>query len=193
MKDQLAKTKINLTIVSAIFVLLILGCQSSGGELLPLGGEGIEISTSRFENDTAVINDNGLIIKLYGDWDGRANVRVIFENNSGKEATINFEESKISDSQGENIPIDSVAEDDGTAVKTLNEKSFKMAADKKRKFLIGFPLNLSSSLAAEPERIITVSLAVKPDSTMNELRQYKFEFKGIPDKDLSGKADPEDW
>ena len=193
MKRQLTKTKSNLIIVGAIFVLLILGCQSSGGELLPLSGEGIEITTSRFENDTAVINDNGLIIKLYGDWDGRANVRVVVINNSGKETTINFAESKILDSQGDNIQIDSVAEDNGAAVKTLDNKSQNLAANKKSKFLIGFPLNLSSSLATEPERIITVSLAVKPDSTMKELRQYNFEFKGIPDKDLSGKADPENW
>lgn len=160
---------------------------------MPIGGEGIEIASSRFENDTAVINDNDLKIKLYGSWDGRANVRIIIENNSPNSIKVNFNEFIILDNKGSGENIDSISEDKGDAIKEIGNKQYSVAPTGKNKFLIGFPLNLMSSLYEEPPRIVSVVLAIEVNSKTKELRKYKVDFKGIQKKDLSGKSDPKDW
>jgi hypothetical protein len=181
-----------LSVVIIFFLFMLSGCQPEGGELLPIGGEGVEIATSRFENDTAVINDDGLKMKLYGSWDGRAKVKIIIENNSSNSIKIDFKSSNILDSKGENIKIESVYEDKGNAINTINDGQFTAAASGKQKLVIGFPLNLSSSLNEESPRIIAVVLAVKRNPKIEELRQYKIAFRGIGKKDESEIMEPKE-
>ena len=186
------QSKINLAIVASLFLLIVLGCQPEGGELLPVSGEGLEISTSRFDNDTAVINDSGLKIKLYGGWDGRANIRMVVENSSPNSIKINFNEFTVLDSKGKAENIDSISEVRDNMAKEIGDKQYSIAPTEKHKFLIGFPLNLMSSLDDEPPRIISVILAIEVNPKTKELRKYKVEFKGIEKKDLSGRSDPSD-
>lgn len=193
MKRKLFDSKVNLSIIASLFFLMILGCESAGGELLPIGGDGVEIASSRFENDTAQINDNGVRMKLYGGWDGRAKIRVVIENNSENSIKVDFKQSTILDSKGENQSIDSVYEDKGDAINQIKDKEFSVAANGKHKLVIGFPLYLMNSLDEEPPRIISIVLGVETNFKTKELRKYKFDFKGIQKRDLSGKSDPSDW
>jgi len=173
------------SVVVLIFLFILSGCQPEGGELLPIGGAGVETATSRFENDTAVINDDGLKMKLYGSWDGRAKIRIIVENSSGSNIKIDFKSSTILDNKGENIKIETVYEDKGNAITQINDDQFSVGGGGKHKLVIGFPLNFPSSLNEESPRIISVVLAVKRNAKTEELRQYKIDFKGIAKKDES--------
>jgi hypothetical protein len=193
MREKIFDSKINLVIVASLFLLMILGCQPPGGELLPIGGEGIEIATSRFENDTAVISENGVKMKFYGSWDGRANIRMVVENSTPNSIKINFNEFAILDSKGKGENIDLISEVRNNAAKEISNKQYLIAPAGKHKFLIGFPLNLMSSLDEEPPQIISVLLAIEVNSKTKELRKYKVDFKGIRKKDLSGRSDPTDW
>lgn len=56
MKLRFFSYKIDLLAIFLLFFVLILGCQPSGGELLPIGDNGVQITSSRFENDTVVIS-----------------------------------------------------------------------------------------------------------------------------------------
>ncbi len=189
MKKQLTNSKLNLAIVISLFFIMVLGCQPEGGELLPIQSENIQISSSRFENDTAVVEDKNLKITLYGTWDGRAEVRAIIENTGGDNVTIDFNSSKILDSNGEDIKIDSVDEDNGTSLNQIKDRVYSISAKKKRKLIIGFPLYFSSE-TDKNSRIISIVLAVSTNSKTKEMRFFKIDFKGIGRKDNSGKSDP---
>lgn len=130
MSKRLSNYKLNLAIIASLFFTLVLGCQPEGGELLPINNEGLEITSSRFENDTAVINDNGFEIKVFGSWDGRAKVRVIIENNSGNSVRFDFNKSIVLDSRGEKINIDSIYEDKNSAIEQISDGQFAVAKAK---------------------------------------------------------------
>ena len=68
MKKQAFQAK---TIAASFLFFFVLGCQPSGGELLPLPNDGTTLTTSRFENDTAEIVQENIAVKLYGNWDGQ--------------------------------------------------------------------------------------------------------------------------
>lgn len=185
------RSKLNLAGIAFVLLLMVLGCQPEGGELLPISGENIEIATSRFENDTAIISDNKLKIKLYGSWDGRANVRMIFENNDSSSVKVKLNEFIVSDSKGGNIKIDSFAEEKDKVVKKLEEKELVVAPSEKRKMLVGFPLNMMDSMNEDLPRVISVIVVVENSSKPAELKKYKFDFKGIEKRTSDGNSDPE--
>ena len=190
MKQKL-KTKTNSVIIVAVFSLLILGCQPESGELLPVNNSGMEIASSRFESDTAVINDDGLKLKVFGSWDGRAKVRVFLENNSGNDIKLNFDKSTVVDSRGGEINIDSIYEDQGSAVNEIKDNQFSVGNGEKKKLVIGFPLNLSNSLADKPPRIISLILAVENNSKNKETRKHRINFEGISKRADSNTIEPQ--
>ena len=186
MKNRLFDTKINLVILVSLFFVMVLGCQPEGGELLPIQNENIQIVSSRFENDTAVVVDKNFRLTLYGTWDGRAKIRLVLENTVDNNIKVDFNSSKILDSNGGNIKIDSVYED-GT--NTAIENFFLVAPKEKRKLIVGFPLNFSS-FSDDPPRIISIILAIEVNAKTKELKTYKIDFKGIERKAPSGQSDP---
>ena len=190
MKQKL-KTKTNSVIIVAVFYLKILGCKPEIGEIFTLNNSGMEIASSRFESDTAVINDDGLKLKVFGSWDGRAKVRVFLENNSGNDIKLNFDKSTVVDSRGGEINIDSIYEDQGSAVNEIKDNQFSVGNGEKKKLVIGFPLNLSNSLADKPPRIISLILAVENNSKNKETRKHRINFEGISKRADSNTIEPQ--
>jgi hypothetical protein len=188
MKKKTFSSKVNVAIVFSLFFIMVLGCQPEGGELLPIQSGNIQISSSRFENDTAVIEDENFKITLYGTWDGRAEVRAIIENIGEDNVRVDFNSSKILDSGGEDIKIDSVDEDNGVSMNQIKDGVYSVGAKEKRKLVIGFPLYFSST--DKNSRIISIVLAVTTNSKTKEMRFFKIDFKGIGKEDNSGKSDP---
>lgn len=181
-------SKINLLIVASLLFLMVLGCQPEGGELLPIENGNIRISSSRFENDTAVVEDKNFKITIYGTWDGRAKVRAVIENIGEDNVRIDFNSSKILDSSGEDVKIDSIDEDNGNSINQIKDGVYSVSAKEKRKLIIGFPLYFSST--DKNSRIISIVLAVATNSKTKEMRFFKINFKGIGRKDNSGNSDP---
>jgi len=187
-------SKINLCLIVLIFFLLVLGCQPSGGDLIPIAGEGIEITTSRFENDTVMITDNGLTLKFYGSWGGGDGVvlRVLVKNETGKTVKINFDNFLLENGKQKRETVSSVIDKTNNSV--LTDKNVVIAAGERRAFRIRFPVPFGNSLREdEAEQTLYFTLPVEIDTKTRIMREFKFVLRGIDQQVAPDKEAPSDW
>lgn len=185
------------SLVILFFLFMLSACQPEGGELLPIGSEGVEIATSRFENDTVVINDNGLKLKFYGNWTGNSYIqlRIAIANESSQRYQIKFEQAVLKNGNGEIANISDINEKPGLKNIYGNDKERKLPtiileANEKKSFLVTFSSLTNIMNAAESAKIFDFSL---PFEGGGKIKQYNVRFKAIDQKDNSGKSDPSDW
>jgi len=164
---------------------------------LPIGGEAVEITTSRFENDTAVINDNGLKLKFYGNWTGNnyIQLRVAIANESNQTCQIKFEQAVLKNGNNEIANISDINEKPDFKNIYGNEKgknlpTISLKVNEKKSFLLTFSPLIYIMNANDSAKTFSFSL---PIEVGGKIKQYNVQFKAIDQKDNSGKSDPSDW
>ena len=208
MKEKLFDLKVNLSIVTSLFFLMILGCQPSGGELLPLAGDDIVITTSRFENDTAVVIQNDITVKFYGNWNGEhnLNLRIVVFNASDKAIKIIFDEFIAESVAQQDKPLDvAIKKHDGSVLISTdtiyenydsnNQKkipSVEIKSGDKKSFMVGFMRRFGGGEDENsPKGLVKFSLPVQKGK--ESLFYFKAGFRGIFEESGHFSPDPKDW
>ena len=163
---------------------------------MPIGDKGVEITTSRFENDTAVINDNGLKIKFYGSWseNNYINLRVAAFNESSQIVQIKFEQAVLKSGNNQTGSISDINEkpDYNNIYDNSKDKIMPMVSLKvgeKKSFLVSFAPLMNIQNASDSAKTFNISL---PIEIGKEINNFNVKFKAVDQKDSSGKSDPED-
>ena len=183
-------------LISILLICLVgLGCQPEGGEFVPVPADGIEIVTSRSEKDTALFNENGLKIKVYGDWNQNyVHLRIGFNNESDQIAKVKLERIVIKDGKGQVAKLTTISEKpdfnliyDG---KDKNLPALNLKINEKKSFNLEFAALVNFSGSDDSAKIIEVIL---PFESNGQIRELKTQLKAVGNKDSSGKSDPEDF
>lgn len=191
------RSKSNAGFVCLIFLSLILGCQPPGGELLPIGGDGIEITTSRFEKDTAVISEGGVEIKFYGSWENESFVRLraAINNQSNWSCRVKFNQMSLIDANGKAAAVSGISEKPD--FKSLYESGqnqnlpiIEISAGEKKSYLLSFATMINIPTATEQTDFFNL---IFPIEINGQIKEYKIRFKTVTEKSAPGKSDPEDW
>ena len=207
MKLRFFSYKIDLLAIFLLFFVLILGCQPSGGELLPIGDNGVQITSSRFENDTVVISQNDITVKCYGSWDGNGNfdLRVIVTNSSAKTISIIFDKFIAESSEYSDRPIyvalkqfdgDVLISTDRTYENYDGNKQPKIPAvdvqpGDRKSFVVGFQRRFGSGEKKDsPNRLVNFGLPIQVNKTLTS--NFRVRFKGISEESGHYKTDPTD-
>lgn len=185
-------SKLNFLFVIGLFLLMILGCQEEAGRLVALPHEGVEIKTVKFENDTAEINRNGLVIKFNGDWEGSVGINLTVKNLSSSEAVLKFGEMQLVSGENSRSTIGGIVETtDGIFThirearvngKENEEKppDVKISSDgKERRFLIAFSQTFSSAKDEEIERTLYFTLPVELKNASQNSIRFESVFRAV--------------
>jgi len=185
-------SKLNFLFVIGLFLLMILGCQPERGNLIVLPHEGVEIKTSEFENDTAEISRNGLVIKFSGNWSGSVGIDFTVKNSSSVEAVLKFGEMQLVNGENNFSTIGGIVETtDGSFThirearingKENEEKSpdVKISSDgKERRFLVGFSKTFSSAKDEEIEHTLYFTLPVELKNAAQSSIQFETIFRAV--------------
>lgn len=185
-------SKLNFLFVIGLFLLMVLGCQPEAGRLVALPHEGVEIKTVKFENDTAEINRNGLIIKFNGDWEGSVGIDLTVKNSSSSEAILKFGEVQSVNGENSRSTIGDIVETtDGSFTHIrhakINEKEnegkspdVKISPDgKERRFLIAFSKTFSSAKDEEIERTLYFTLPVELKNASQSSIRFETVFRAV--------------
>ena len=184
----------NLLASISLLCLVCLGCQSAGGDLLPLPGESIEIITSRFANDTAQITDNGVTVKLYGSWGGGNGLvmRVFIKNETVSIVKLNLDNFVLVNGKQKRETVSSVIDKTNDAV--LTDKNIIIAAGDRRALRIRFSVPFGESLPNdEAEQTLYFTLPIEISGQTKIAREFKAVFKGIDQQVEFGKEPASDW
>ena len=185
-------SKLNFLSVLGLFLLMVLGCQPESGRLIALPHEGVEIKTVEFENDTAQISRNGLVVNFSGNWKSSVGIDFTIKNSSSVEAVLKFGEMQLVNGENNRSTIGGIVETtDGSFThirearidgKDNEEKSpdVKISSDgKERRFLIGFSKTFSSAKDEETERTLYLKLPVEFKNAAQNSTHFETVFKAV--------------
>lgn len=118
-------------------------------------------------------------------------LRIILKNESGKSVKISFEKINVKDSRNQIASLVTITEKpDFSPVYSKGENkklpTLELKSGEKKSFNLEFVALINLSNTSEPE-MLSLFLPVKIGG---EIREYKLQFKAVPQKDSSGKSDP---
>ncbi len=180
MKKKLFDSKINLAIVISLFLLVVLGCQPAGGDLLPVADGATGTTTTRFENDTAQITMDGLSLKLSGEWTENGYVQLMLDlkNETGRDIKINFGDFRLEDGKQKRVVAGIV--NDKIRSSSPSDKVVTVAAGERGVFGVEFSSPFGGSLPAdEAEQMLYFILPVEINGTPKINQEIKVVFKAI--------------
>lgn len=154
-------------ILLLVCCLLVTACPSAGGDLVPLAqGEGAELFTTKFRNDTLRVWHGQVSIKARGLWSiADSNTSVILEiSNANAEAvTIDFNRCELVNSDSrEKLSLQSVSDetnDNGPAF--LSDKIVLIDGKQERRFALEFKIISADASSSVPRNVMGQTVMLK--------------------------------
>jgi hypothetical protein len=148
--------------------LLVTACPPTGGDLVPLAqGEGAELFTTKFRNDTLRVTRGQVSIKARGLWSiADSNTSVILEisNASAEAMTVDFNRCELVNSDSrEKLSLLSVSDEtNGNGPAFLSDKIVMISGGQERRFALEFKIDSADASSSVPRNVLgqTVMLRV---------------------------------
>jgi hypothetical protein len=166
--DRLKGALILKLILLLVCCLLVTACPPAGGDLVPLAqGEGAELFTTKFRNDTIGITREQVSIKARGVWsiaDGNTSVILEISNANAEALTVDFNHCELVNRDSrEKLSLQSVSDEtNGHGPAFLSDRMVAIGSQQQRRFALEFKISSADASSSVPRNVLgqTVTLRV---------------------------------
>lgn len=164
--------------------LLLTACPPEGGDLAPLAqGEGAELVTTRFKDDTLRVTRDGVTVKARGTWsvaDSRTSVILDIGNANAWAVKVALSRCElVNNDSGEHIPLRSVSDENAASRPSfLSDKDVLIDGQQERRFALEFKINSADGSSGVPKYIQgqTATLRIPAEMKSGAPAQFDFVF-----------------
>jgi hypothetical protein len=155
------RTNIAKILVLLACCLLLTACPPNGGDLVPLAqGEGAELSTTKFKDDTLRVAHGRVSVRGRGVWsvaDSDTSVILEISNAQTEPVIVDLDRCELfNDESKEKLVLRSVSEE--TAAKGgptfLSERVFRVEGGQERKFALEFKINSTDGRSSVSRNVL---------------------------------------
>jgi|GEM_PF-3040260 len=155
-------------ILLLVCCLLVTACPPSGGDLVPLmQGEGAELLTTKFTNDTLRVTHEQVSIKARGLWsiaDSRTSVILEISNANAEAVTVDFNRCELVNSDSrEKLSLLSISDEtNGNGPAFLSDRIVTISRGQERRFALESKIISADGSSSVPRNVLgqTVTLRV---------------------------------
>lgn len=164
--------------------LFLTACPPDGGDLVPLAqGEGAELLTTRFSNDTIGVTREQVSIKAHGVWsiaDSDTSVILEISNASAEALIVDFNRCELNNNDSkEKLSLGSVSDETGgNGQAFLSDRMVAIGSQQQRRFALEFKINSEDGSSGVPRNVLgqTVTLHVPAMMKGETPREIDFVF-----------------
>jgi hypothetical protein len=181
--DAIKGAKALKLILLLVCCLLLTACPPAGGDLVPLAqGEGAELFTTKFRNDTLRVWREQVSIKARGVWSiADSNTSVILEiSNANSEAvTVDFNRCELVNSDSrEKLSLLSISDEtNGNGPAFLSDRIVAIGSQQGRKFALEFKIISADGRSSVPRNVLGQTVTLRVPVLMKEAVDFVFTFK----------------
>jgi hypothetical protein len=189
MREKVFGSKVNIVIIFLLFFIMVLGCQPERGHLTALPSEGVEVTTSEIDNDTALIKVDDFLIKVNGNWGDGVLFNIDVKNPSSKELVIKFGEMSLANGEKESATIGGISETSSGNFNTIRQAQIdgkentekapavKINPRENRQFSVVFSQPFNTVEDAEIKRILRLVISIEINDTLKTKRKFEVVLK----------------
>jgi hypothetical protein len=154
--------------------LLLTACPPSGGDLVPLAqGEGAGVATTKFKDDTLVVEREGLSVRGRGLWsvaDSATSVILEIVNNNSRPAVIDLDRGEmVNKESGEKLVLRSVSDETaGDGPTFLQNHVVKLEGGASRRLALEFRINSADGRSSVSRNVLGQTIALRLPVTLLE-------------------------
>jgi hypothetical protein len=162
--------------------LLVTACPPAGGDLAPLAqGEGAELFTTKFTNDTLRVTHEQISIKARGLWsiaDSDTSVILEISNANVEAVTVNFNRCELVNSDSrEKLSLLSVSDEtDGNGPAFLSDRIVTISSKQERRFALEFKIISADSRSSVTRNVLGQTVALRVPVVMKGETPIEVDF-----------------
>jgi hypothetical protein len=162
--------------------LLVTACPPSGGDLVPLAeGEGAELFTTKFKDDTLRVWREQVSIKARGLWSiADSNTSVILEiSNANAEAvTVDFNRCELVNSDSrEKLSLLSVSDEtSGNGPAFLSDRIVTIGSKQEKRFALEFKIISTDGRSSVPRNVLGQTVMLRVPVLVKEATPVEVDF-----------------
>ena len=181
--DAIKGAKALKLILLLVCCLLLTACPPAGGDLIPLAlGEGAELFTTTFRNDTLRVRREQVSIKARGVWsiaDSNTSVILDISNANSEAVTVDFNRCELVNSDSrEKLSLLSISDEtNGNGPAFLSERIVSIGSQQEKRFALEFKISSADGRSSVPRNVLGQTVTLRVPVLMKEAVDFVFTFK----------------